>query len=76
MEKNNLTIWQKLSKTFGPNSLLNLDQPSVKLDKTVLLKTTNKQEYDKEKLEYQQTLFLSNQWQKIENNLYTQAVYY
>jgi len=76
MEKNNLTIWQKLSKTFGPNSLLNLDQPTVKLDKTVLLKTTDKKEYDKEKLEYQQSLFLSNQWQKIENNLYAQAVYY
>jgi hypothetical protein len=76
MEKNNLTIWQKLSKTFGPNSLLNMDQSSVKLDKTVLLKTPNKQEYEKEKLEYQQTLFLSNQWQKIENNLYAQAVYY
>jgi intein/homing endonuclease len=76
MEKNNLTIWQKLSKTFGPNSLLNLDQPTVKLDKTVLLKTTDKQEYEKEKLEYQQSLFLSNQWQKIENNLYAQAVYY
>lgn len=76
MEKNNLTIWQRLSKNFGPNSLLNMDQPTIKLDKTVLLKTTNKQEFDKEKLEYQQSLFLSNQWQKIENNLYAQAVYY
>jgi hypothetical protein len=24
MEKQNLTIWQKLSKTFGPNSLLGM----------------------------------------------------
>ena len=76
MEKQNLTIWQKLSKTFGPNSLLGMDQPSVKLDKNVLLKTTDKTQYDKEKLEYQQSLFLSNQWQKIENNLYAQAIYY
>jgi hypothetical protein len=76
MEKQNLTIWQKLSKTFGPNSLLGMDQPSVKLDKNVLLKTTDKTQYDKEKLEYQQSLYLSNQWQKIENNLYAQAVYY
>jgi hypothetical protein len=76
MEKQNLTIWQKLSKTFGPNSLLSMDQPSVKLDKNVLLKTTDKAQYDKEKLEYQQSLFLSNQWQKIENNLYAQAIYY
>jgi hypothetical protein len=76
MEKQNLTIWQKLSKTFGPNSLLGMDQASVTLDKNVLLKTTDKAQYDKEKLEYQQSLFLSNQWQKIENNLYAQAIYY
>jgi hypothetical protein len=46
------------------------------LDKQVLLKTTDKKEYEKEKLQYQQTVFLNNQWAKIENNLYTQAIYY
>ena len=78
MENNNqnLTVWQRLSQTFGPNSLLGMGQPSYKLDKTELLKTTSKQEYEKEKLQQQQSLFLSNQWGKIENNLYTQAVYY
>jgi len=76
MEKQNLTVWQRLSKTFGPNSLLSMDSPTVKLDKKVLLQTPNKQEYEREKLEYQQALFLSNQWHKIENNLYAQAVYY
>ena len=73
---NNLTIWQRLSKTFGPNSLLGMDYPTYKLDKQVLLKTTDKKEYEKEKLQYQQTVFLNNQWAKIENNLYTQAIYY
>lgn len=78
MENNNqnLTVWQRLSQTFGPNSLLGMGQPSYKLDKKELLKTTSKQEYDKAKLQQQQSLFLSNQWGKIENNLYTQAVYY
>jgi hypothetical protein len=78
MENNNqnLTVWQRLSQTFGPNSLLGMGQPSYKLDKSELLKTTSKQEYEKEKLQQQQSLFLSNQWGKIENNLYTQAVYY
>jgi hypothetical protein len=78
MENNNqnLTVWQRLSQTFGPNSLLGMGQPSYKLDKQELLRTTSKQEYDKEKLQQQQSLFLSNQWGKIENNLYTQAVYY
>jgi len=73
---NNLTIWQRLSKTFGPNSLLGMDLPTYKVDKQVLLKTTDKREFEKEKLQLQQTVFLNNQWAKIENNLYTQAIYY
>jgi len=78
MENNNqnLTIWQRLSKTFGPNSLLGQDLPTYSLDKKELLKTTNKQEYEREKLQAQQSFFLSGQWAKIENNLYTQAIYY
>ena len=76
MENNKLTVWQKLSKTFGPDSLLGMGEPSVKLDKKVLLKTPNKQEFEKERLEYQQSLYLSDQWKKVENNLYSQAIYY
>jgi hypothetical protein len=73
---NNLTIWQKLSKTFGPNSLLGMDYPSYKFDKKELLKTPDKETFEREKLQIQQSLYLANQWTKIENNLYTQAVYY
>jgi len=77
MEQNkNLTIWQKLSKTFGPNSLMGMDYPSYKFDKKELLKTTDKETYEREKLQLQQSFYLSSQWQKVENNLYTQAVYY
>ena len=77
MENNqNLTVWQRLSKTFGPYSLLGQDYPTYQYDKTELLKTNNKQQYDKEKLQAQQTFYLANQWTKIENNLYTQATYY
>jgi hypothetical protein len=78
MEQNekNLTIWQRLTQTFGPNSLLNQDYPTYKFDKKELLRTTSKQEYDKELLQAQQTYYLANQWTKIESNLYTQAVYY
>ena len=41
MENNNkdLTVWQRLSQTFGPNSLLGMGQPSYRLDKQELLKT-------------------------------------
>ena len=77
MENNqNLTVWQRLSKSFGPHSLLGQDYPTYQYDKTELLKTTSKQEYEKEKLQAQQTYYLANQWTKIENNLYNQATYY
>ncbi len=77
MENNQqLTVWQKLTRAFGPNALLNQDYPTYRFDKTELLKTTSKQEYDKELLQAQQTYYLANQWTKIESNLYTQAVYY
>jgi hypothetical protein len=76
MEQNNLTIWQRLSKTFGPNSLLDMDYPTYKLDKKVLLRTTDKERYEQEKLQMQQSLYISDNWKKIENNLYAQAVYY
>jgi hypothetical protein len=71
-----LTVWQRLSQTFGPNSLLGQDYPTYKFDKKELLKTTSKGEYDLNKLQSQQTFYLANQWQKIENNLYTQGVYF
>ena len=71
-----LTVWQRLSQAFGPSSLLNQDYPTYKYDKKVLLKTPSKAEYETEKLQAQQTYYIANQWTKIENNLYTQAVYY
>ena len=76
MAEQNMTVWQRLSKTFGPNSLLNQDYPTFKLDKKEILRTTNKQEYETEKLQAQQTFYLTNQWAKVENNLYSQAIYY
>jgi len=76
MAENNLTVWQRLSKTFGPNSLLNQDYPTFKFDKKELLRTKSKEEYEREKLQAQQTYYLTNQWAKVENNLYSQAIYY
>ena len=75
-QNNNLTVWQRLSQTFGPNSLLGQDYPVYKYDKKELLKTTNQQEFEKAKLQAQQTMYLTSQWTKIENNLYTQGVYF
>jgi hypothetical protein len=76
MSDNNLTVWQRLSKTFGPNSLLKQDYPTFKFDKKELLRTPNRNDYEREKLQAQQTFYLTNQWAKVENNLYSQAIYY
>ena len=73
---NQLTVWQRLSKAFGPNSLLGQDVPTYKFDKKELLKTRDRNEFEKEKLQAQQSLYMANQWTKIESNLYTQAIYY
>ena len=71
-----MTVWQRLSATFGPNSLLNQDYPTFKFDKKELLRTKSREEYEMEKLQAQQTYYLANQWAKVENNLYSQAMYY
>ena len=76
MSENNFTVWQRLSKTFGPNSLLKQDYPTFKFDKKELLRTTNRDDFEREKLQAQQTFYLTNQWAKVENNLYSQAIYY
>ena len=72
----NLTIWQRLTRTFGPDSTLGQQPPVYKFDKKEILKTDNKEEFDKQKLQAQQSYYLGQQWAKIENNLYTQAIYY
>jgi hypothetical protein len=76
MAEQNLTVWQRLSKTFGPKSLLGQDYPTFKFDKKEILRTKSREEYEKEKLQAQQSFYLAGQWTKVENNLYSQAIYY
>jgi hypothetical protein len=76
MAQNNLTVWQRLGRVFGPNSTMDQETPVFKFDKKELLKTTDKREFENEKLQAQQTMYIGKQWQKVESNLYQQAVYY
>ena len=76
MENRNFTVWQRLSRALGPDALMNQDFPVYKLDKKELLRTTDKAEYEREKLQAKQSFYLANQFAKVENNLYTQAIYY
>lgn len=76
MSDKNYTIWQRLGRAMGPDALMSQDFPVYKFDKKELLRTTDKAEYEKEKLQARQTSYLAGQFAKVESNLYTQAVYY
>jgi hypothetical protein len=76
MAEEKYTVWQRLGKVFGPNSTMDQQSPVFKFDKKELLKTPIKQDYEREKLQAQQTMYIGQQWQKVESNLYQQAVYY
>ena len=56
------TVWQRLSRALGPDALLNQDFPTYKFDRKELLRTTDKAEYEKEKLQARQSFYLSNQF--------------
>ena len=76
MAEQKLTVWQRLGKAFGPQATMDQQSPVFKFDKQQLLKTTDKNEFERERLEAQQTMYMGKQWQKVESNLYQQAVYY
>ena len=92
MGDRNQTIFQKLSTAFGmgspkttaPSDPRTFTEPkkatynynSPISDKKFILKTDNEAEYQKEKLERQQQLYLIDQWSKVESELYQQAIYY
>ena len=59
------TVWQRLTRALGPDALLSQDFPTYKFDKKELLRTTNKDEYEIEKLQARQSMYLSNQFAKV-----------
>ena len=74
----NLTIYQRLGALFGGDSgdSNKPGTPTYNFNSKELLRTTDKQEFDTAKLQAQQTQYLTNQWKKVESQLYSQAVYY
>ena len=73
-----LTIYQKLTKMFGSGRQAVKSEPyqQFKVGSKEILKTDNKQEFEEKKLQMQQQSYLANQWQKIDNELYTKSIYY
>jgi hypothetical protein len=66
-----LTIFQRLNKVLGNE----VDGPKYVIDPSSFDGLSGS-DLEQKKLEAQQTLYLQNQWKKIDNELYQKAVYY
>ena len=77
MAKKRLTIFQRLNNMFGPDGVHPPKQSNkYSISNNVLLKTTDKSEYDTAKLQAQQNKYLGGMWRKVDNELFQKAVHY
>jgi Bacteriophage T4-like portal protein (Gp20) len=77
MAEQNYTVFQKLTKMFGYPGKTRPDQtPSFSFSKDELLKTDNREEYEKALLQAQQSQYIADKWAKLDQSLYNQSVYY
>ena len=70
------TIFQQLNDLFGPEVKKPQNKSRYSINDKELLKTKSKEEYEYEKLKRQQDAYLSNQWQKVDNEIYQHSIYY
>ena len=76
MANQDLTVYQKLTKIFGFQNKGEQSPPSFNFSREELLKTDDPVEFEKAKLQAQQSQFLFDKWAKLDNSLYNQSVYY
>lgn len=79
MADKNLTIFQRLGQVLGPDTVkLTQKQPTQRynIGNGELLRTTDKAEYERAKLQAQQNKLLGNTWKKVENGLFQQSINY
>ena len=76
MAQQNLTIWQRLGNIFRDPQPQLKQTTQYNFDTRELFKTQSKEEYEVQKLQKQQSLYLHNQWQKVDSELYQQAIFY
>jgi hypothetical protein len=80
--KNNLTIFQRLGQVVNPENIRPTQaQPQANTQRynigsDVLLKTDNKADFDRIKLQQQQNKFLANQWSRVDSGLFQQSINY
>jgi hypothetical protein len=77
MTNNNLTVFQKLTRMFGYSGQKVPEQtPSFNFNKDQILKTDNREEYEKAILQAQQSQYIADKWAKLDQSLYNQSIYY
>ncbi len=77
MANQNLTVFQRLTKVFGyPGRLRPEETPSFNFSKDELLKTDNREDYERALLQAQQSTYIADKWTKLDQSLYNQSVYY
>jgi hypothetical protein len=80
--KNNLTIFQRLGQVINPENVRPTQtQPKANTQRynigsDVLLKTDNKADFDRIKLQQQQNKYLANQWSRVDSGLFQQSINY
>ena len=75
MAKQNLTVYQRLTKVFGFQAE-RPTPPQYKFDRDQLLKTDSREDYEREMLQQQQSQYIADKWAKLDQSLYNQSVYY
>lgn len=75
MAQEKLTIFQKLTRTFGFQGQLK-PPPQYQFSKEELLRTDNKDDYEAARLQAQQSQYIADKWSKLDMSLYNQSVYY
>ena len=76
MAEQTLTIFQKLTQAFGFQGQMRKQPPSFEFKKDELLKTDNKTDFERARLQAQQTQYIADKWSKLDMSLYNQSVYY
>jgi hypothetical protein len=77
MANQNLTSFQKLTRMFGyPGKISPDDSPTFNFSKDELLKTDNREDYERALLQAQQSSYIADKWTKLDQSLYNQSVFY
>jgi hypothetical protein len=80
-DNKNLTIFQKLGQVLNPNNVKQTQrqaQPTQRynIGNGELLKTDNKAEFERARLQAQQNKYLGQVWKKVESGLFQQSINY